>query len=154
VTEGNWNHLLEGEPVLLDGSRSFFLPLHEEFVSDVLQARLQSLDVHPSAPWWGRGKPLAEGRCARLEATVLSAHTELCKGLEMAGLVQERRALRAVVREFHCQWVNDLTLNLQFSLAPGVYATTLLREIGDCRERQHDSPSISAGTMHELDSKE
>lgn len=154
VTEGSWDHLLEGEPVVLDGSRSFFLPLPEELASDTLRERLQGLDVHPSAPWWGRGNPLASGHCAQLEATVLTAHTDLCKGLEMAGMVQERRALRAVVREFHCQWINELTLNLRFSLAPGVYATTLLREIGDCREGQHHSPSISVSTTHELDSEE
>ncbi|UCH54199.1 MAG: tRNA pseudouridine(13) synthase TruD, partial [Pseudomonadota bacterium] len=53
VTDGSWNALLEGEAVMLAGSRSFFVA---ETIDDVLRERLDRADVHPSGPLWGRGE--------------------------------------------------------------------------------------------------
>jgi tRNA pseudouridine13 synthase len=42
---------------------------------------------------------------------------------------QERRALRLPVRKLQWQWLDAATLQLQFALPPGAYATSLLREL-------------------------
>ncbi|MFK7891221.1 MAG: tRNA pseudouridine(13) synthase TruD [Granulosicoccus sp.] len=130
VADGSWNQLLEGEPVMLDGSRSFFSPEPAMSASADFSQRLACFDIHPSAAWWGRGESLASADCAELEARVLSEHAELCAGLEQAGLKQERRALRARAANLQHQWLNKTTLNLEFQLQPGVFATSLLRELG------------------------
>ncbi|MFK7856055.1 MAG: tRNA pseudouridine(13) synthase TruD, partial [Granulosicoccus sp.] len=69
VRDQSWSRLLNGEPAVLDGSRSFFHPDSEREADDVvaLQSRLDEFDIHPSAPWWGRGKPEVSGECEQYE---------------------------------------------------------------------------------------
>lgn len=126
VHAGSWNSLLAGEPAMLDGSSSFFAT--DVADREALTQRLREFDIHPSAPWWGRGRSPAQGACAEFEAVQLQAYAKLCEGLERAGLTQERRALRAVASDFTATWSGDDCVELSFSLKPGVFATTLLRE--------------------------
>ena len=127
VRDGSWDQLLDGEPAVLNGTRSFFATQSE----DSLPQRLAEFDIHPSAPWWGRGRSPAQGGCAEFESLQLQQHKNLCDGLEKAGLTQERRALRAPVTGMEHQWIAKDVLELEFSLAPGIFATSLLREL--CR---------------------
>lgn len=132
VTNGTWQSLLPGEPAALDGSHSFFDS--DTASAEDLSARLESFDIHPSAPWWGRGRSLAKAECAEFEAGVLDGLADLCAGLERNGLSQERRALRARALNLRCEWLDERSLQLRFHLSPGIFATTLLREIGLCTE--------------------
>ncbi|MEL7449410.1 MAG: tRNA pseudouridine(13) synthase TruD [Pseudomonadota bacterium] len=121
VRSGTWNSVSPGEPVMLDGSRSFFLA---EAGDETLAGRLASGDVHPSGPLWGRGaddRPPAEQALADREP-------ELCRGLESAGLKAERRALRVIPGGL--AWtLSDDVLEVSFSLPSGSYATSVLREV-------------------------
>ncbi|WP_407061022.1 tRNA pseudouridine(13) synthase TruD [Agrilutibacter solisilvae] len=130
VRQGNWNAGLDGEVWALDGSRSVFGP--EPWTPELAQ-RLESFDIHPSGPLWGRGPLRTTGEAARLEMDALS--DELClavrAGLEQAGLEQERRALRLRPRDLSWQWPDDTVLELSFALPPGAYATVVLSELGD-----------------------
>ena len=142
---------------MLSGSRSFFLQDADDIMSaqtsiqtsiqksicpeiqtsaQSLDARLRDFDIHPSAPWWGRGHTLAAGDCAKYEAQTLGEHADLCKALEHAGLTQERRAIRAQPNDLEHHWQHDNVLELRFSLSPGVFATTLLHELGTVTEPQ------------------
>lgn len=132
VSQGNWQQLLAGEPAVLDGTRSFFDSALA--TRDELETRLAAFDIHPSAAWWGRGRTLAQAECAELEQQVLSLHADLCTGLERGGLSQERRALRARATGLQHTWLDDRSLELRFHLSPGIFATTLLRELGHCNE--------------------
>ena len=154
VANGSWSGLLDGEPVSLDGSRSFFVPGdggerggHDggdggsgdgpdsglnDGLNDGLAARLVRGDVHPSGPWWGRGESPARGDCAAFEREVLAGHADLREGLERAGLEQSRRALRARPAELRVARHDGDALTLSFALAPGTFATTLLAELGPC----------------------
>src|SRR5690606_11869309 len=93
VQAGSWDQGLEGEAWMLDGSRSVFGP---EPWSDALAVCLQAFDLHPTAPLWGRGELRSEAAAAALEKAALAdADSQaLCRGLEAAGLKQERRATR------------------------------------------------------------
>ena len=140
VNQGSWQTILPGEPAILDGTRSFFDTQGSS--GEELAERLQRFDIHPSAPWWGRGASLAQSECAEFENQILANYDDVCAGLDRAGLTQERRAIRAQVYALTHQWIDDTTLELSFSLSPGVFATTLLRELGVCREpeqRQFDT---------------
>lgn len=131
VEAGNWQSLLPGEPAMLDGTRSFF----ETAASDEeLEVRLNAFDIHPSAPWWGRGRTPTSGACAEFEAQILCEFSDICVGLEKAGLSQERRSIRAMAQELEHQWLDEATLQLRFQLSPGLFATTLLSELGVCAE--------------------
>jgi tRNA pseudouridine13 synthase len=131
--------LIEGEPPVLDGSRSFFNPVEQQSGDRELLRRCNDFDIHPSAPWWGRGPALSNDACAQLESRVLAGYADLCGGLESAGLTQERRALRARAQDLQYAWADDRTLELRFHLSRGVFATTLLAELGICREPVRDT---------------
>ena len=132
VQMNTWCSILPGEPVILAGSRSFFDSTAS--TADELEGRLKAFDIHPSAPWWGRGESMAQLSCAELEADVLAPFDDLRHGLERAGMKQERRALRATATDLQHQWLDESSLQLRFDLSPGVYATTLLQELGICSE--------------------
>lgn len=131
VRNGSWLNLMEGEPAMLDGTGSYFVV---EGGDSTLTQRLGSRDIHPSAPWWGRGRAAAQGECADYEQGVLKPLADLCAGLERAGLPQERRALRGIAQGLSVEWASDTVIQLKFSLPPGIFATALLRELGSCVE--------------------
>ena len=131
VTAGTWDQALDGDAMILNGSRSFFVP---ESVDEVIRRRLTEGDIHPSGPLWGRGDLPTQSAVREIEAAIAAEHADLARGLEAAGLEQERRALRVVPQEFKTEWLDATTLSLTFILPPGSYATALLRELADYRD--------------------
>jgi tRNA pseudouridine13 synthase len=128
VEQGTWCRALPGDVMILDGSRSHFLA---ETVDAALEERVRIGDVHPSGPLWGRGELETRGDVAALEQTVADAEPVFARGLEEAGLKQERRALRMRVNGLGHRWVDEETLVLEFELPAGGYATMVLAEIAD-----------------------
>lgn len=130
VEAGNWDAPLDGEVWMLDGSRSVFGP---EPLTPELQARLDAFDIHPSGPLWGAGELRSTGAARELELVALAGDTSsrLRAGLERADMKQERRALRLRPAELAWAWRDDDALELRFTLPPGCYATTVLRELGE-----------------------
>lgn len=129
VRDGSWNRGLEGEVWMLEGSRSVFGP---EPWSEALAARLAAFDIHPSAPLWGAGEPRSRGEALAVESAALDGEDalRLRRGLESAGLKQERRATRLRPGGLAWDWIGDDTLELRFELPPGAYATSVLAELG------------------------
>ncbi len=133
VLDGTWNTGCEGEVWMLDGSRSVFGP---EPWSNALAERLARFDVHPSGPLWGAGELRSRDACAGTETEALADDLalRLRKGLERAGLKQERRALRLRPQALEWNWCGDGALRLVFGLPAGTYATALLAELGDVED--------------------
>ncbi|MGY0618715.1 tRNA pseudouridine(13) synthase TruD [Lysobacter sp. A378] len=135
VAAGNWSGLsangesLDGEVWMLEGSRSVFGP--QPFDATLAQ-RLAAFDIHPTGPLWGQGPLRSTGEVAVMEQQVSgeSPATELCQGLEQAGLKQERRCLRLRPGGLEWDWRDAATLELRFQLPPGTYATVVLAELG------------------------
>lgn len=125
VSAGNWNQLIDGDVVNLNGSGSFFLP---ESIDDTLRQRCEQLDVHPTGPMWHGDALLSKGEVAELEARTAQRHPVLAAGLVKARLDPERRPLRVPVREL--TWRMDgADLHLQFRLQRGSFATAVLHEL-------------------------
>jgi tRNA pseudouridine13 synthase len=131
VQAANWNQPLSGEALILQGSRGFFLA---ETIDEALQARVQRLDCHPSGPLWGQGEPLTLDVVRTFEERVLADFVLYREGLEQAGLKQERRSLRLIVADLEWSFPTEDSLQLQFRLPAGAYATTMLREVVVTRE--------------------
>lgn len=125
VAAGDWERAAPGDPVGLDGRGSWFIA---ESGDATLAGRLETLDVHPTGPLWGRGEPPGDGPGAVLERTVADRFRLFAEGLAAAGLEQERRALRVRVRDLRWQLAGDV-LELSFGLPAGAYATAVLREV-------------------------
>lgn len=132
VGRGDWNQLLPGEAVQLDGSGSFFIA---EAMDDVLLRRLAEFDIHPSGPLWGKGELPSRQDAAALENDVADAMPELVALLANAGMRQERRALRLPVPTLEVTRREGNLCVLAFELPPGAFATSVLREIIHATDR-------------------
>lgn len=126
VEQENWNRYLNGDVMALEGSASYFVP---EMWDQVLQLRLETLDIHPTGALWGKGVPPASDEAAILELKLRKSWPELCQGLEQQGLKQGRRALRLKVERLSVATAGDNNLMIEFGLGKGAYATSVLREL-------------------------
>lgn len=124
VRSDNWDSLLEGDVLQLDGSNSVF-PADDD---PALEQRLREFDIHPTGPMWGSGKLMSRGEAAALEVDVAARYPELREALESRGLRQKRRSLRLAVRDLEADREGD-TLRLAFSLETGAFATSVIAEI-------------------------
>ncbi|WP_428623477.1 tRNA pseudouridine(13) synthase TruD [Sedimenticola sp.] len=142
VAAGNWNCPLDGERMMLDGTRSSF-PVGE--IDESIQLRLQEMDIHLSGPLWGRGESLVSGAVAELESEILSSDLFWREGLERFGLQMERRALRVAVSDLTWSFQGG-EVALSFRLPKGCFATALLRECIDYRQPSSFSPLRESST--------
>jgi len=94
----------------------------------------------PTGPLWGRGRSAAAGRAGAVEQAALATLDDVRDGLEHAGLAQERRPLAA--RATSLDWVEEDSdsLLVSFTLPPGTYATSLLREAFALTSGDDDEP--------------
>ncbi|MBL4819791.1 MAG: tRNA pseudouridine(13) synthase TruD [Gammaproteobacteria bacterium] len=150
VENGSWNQIMDGEIFNLDGTGRFFDPYasgqtgSEAEEADAalqekaLRGRLEALDVHPTGLLFGKINPkdryLASGAVAQLENSIVSQYPEMCQGLVTLGVDASRRALRLVPGDLRIRTINPDTVELQFSLGTGSYATAVLREICQTHE--------------------
>jgi len=125
VELGNWNRIVDGEIACLDGSRSNFpcqMPDQE------LIRRCEQFDIHPSGPLPGSDGKQAGQEALEIEGSVLKPHETLISSLADAGLKAARRSLRLAPTGM--EWQRDgRDLLLKFTLQPGGYATSVLREL-------------------------
>jgi len=125
VRRGDWNRLLPGEAIILDGRRSFF---RADAIDAALRERCAASDLHPSGPLWGRGSPEVGGEVLALEQAVAAGEPALRALLEAQGMDQERRSLRLPVRSLGWSLEGDSVV-LSFELPRGTFATSVLHEV-------------------------
>lgn len=126
VRQENWSVAISGDLLMLSGSHSIF-PFDEN--DPEISTRLENGDLSPTGPLFGKGKLNVTDTTAILENKILESNPELVEGLLKAGLKAARRSLRLIPEDFVFEWQDEETLVLSFTLPPGCYATTLLREL-------------------------
>ncbi len=126
IARGCWDRALNGDMMMLEGSRSVF---KVDTVDEAICVRLASGDIHPTGPLWGQGQLLVSADALDLELGVLAGCGLWCEGLAAAGLKQERRALRLPVHRLEWDVPSPETVELAFTLPVGTYATSVLREV-------------------------
>ncbi len=125
LRDGTWLKPLSGELFSLRDSGSVFT----SDVDSEIQRRVAEGDIHPSGPLFGApGRHTVSGQVAELEAAVFAANELYCEGLLRHAMKMERRSLRVIPQQLHWQWLAGDTLQLQFSLPRGCFATALVRE--------------------------
>ncbi len=131
VAAGDWDRPDQSDLLVLDGRGSLFNAESES--APRLAARAAGLRVHPTGPLPGlprKGLRLSPELAAR-ESAILQGHDALVQGLCAEKLEPARRALRLAVNSLVWHWPKQDELLLDFSLAKGCYATTVLRELID-----------------------
>lgn len=131
ILAGTWNRVLDGEIVMLDGTRSTFAA---DAGDPDIQARCTAQDLHPTGPLVGEDESEVRGEVAALEREVIKEQRELAEGLAKFRLNTERRPLRMRVIDLEWTFEGSDLLVLRFSLRPGCYATAVLREILEYRD--------------------
>lgn len=126
VQQGVWSRILRGDVLMLEGSRSFFLT---EEVNEELRRRAAANDLHPSAPMWGRGELHSRYEARELEESVLAAFSQDCAALASENLQMERRSSRLVPGDLQWSFLGEDAFRASFTLPPGGYATSVLREL-------------------------
>lgn len=125
VREQTWSRLLDGDVLTFCDSHSLILPERRDAS---VSERFVSCQLHNTGPLWGRGALLSEGEVNTWEASLAECWPELCRGLENAGMNQDRRALRVVPETMKWYWIED-NLMISFFLPKGAYATAVLNEV-------------------------
>lgn len=129
VKTNTWQQLMLDEPANLDNTNSVFIAT--EANAEQNQQRMLEFDIHPTGPLWGRGVDKLMNQNSHLtclERDCLASYTELCEGLEKAGLEYQRRSLRLRPKELQWHFEGD-KLYLSFELGKGQFATSVLREL-------------------------
>ncbi len=135
VIDGTWQTGLEGEVFNLAGTGSVF---GSEKLDDELQRRLATFDIHPTGAMWGKGmlggsaKHLPLGEALKLEQSIVTDDAvllALANGLEAYGIKPARRPLRLMVHDLSWNWLDEQTLNLDFALPSGSFATSVVSSL-------------------------
>ena len=92
------------------------------------QARAGRGDIHPGLPLWGRVPSSAGTLRSDLQADCLVECEDIGNFLEESGLDLAWRPARMLPDDFCWQFCDDGTVQLDFSLGAGSYATALLAE--------------------------
>jgi len=125
VRRGDWDMLLDGEVVNLDGTGSVFLAGEPD---ETLRARCAAMDVHPTGPLAGEGGLQPSAEAATVESRVLAPFAGIMEALSAAGVESGRRALRMPVRSLDWEIQGDV-LEVAFELGRGAFATSVIREV-------------------------
>lgn len=126
VQLGVWSRILRGEVLILGGSRSFFIA---EEVDEELRRRVAAHDLHPSAPMWGRGELHSRYEAREFEECALVDFSQDCLALARANLQMERRSARLLPSDLQGSFLGEDAFTVSFTLPPGCYATSVLREL-------------------------
>ena len=126
VSLDRWDQAINGDAMILDGSRSFFVA---DDIDDSIRKRLQAGDIHPSGPLWGKGELATHGEARAVELQALQDCRAWRQGLEDHGLLPQRRALRLLPGAFEWEFSHQDDLRLCFTLPSGAYATSVVREL-------------------------
>lgn len=124
IADGSWHAGLPGDWMALDGSGSGFAAPE---LDAALAERLRTLDIHPTGPMAGQGEAATTDAAAEVEAAVLAVHDPVVDRLRALGVSADRRPLRVRVSELAAD-VRPDAVELQFSLPPGSYATTVIAQ--------------------------
>ena len=145
VEQKNWNLALLGDIMLLSGTKASSFT--SESIDEHLLHRIETMDIHPTGPMWGRGTLPSSAESLALEQDTLVAWTDWKAGLEKQGLSQDRRSLRLYPAELKWQFLSEDQLEVSFFLPAGSYATAVLRELAiitDAQQRNYtDKQSIT-----------
>jgi len=121
-----WLTPMQGDIFQLEGSHSWFIDDRDD--QQAIAQRLIEQDIHITAALWGEGDVQTNADTALMEQRVADQFPEMLVGMPKHRLTHDRRAIRMKIDKLEHTWIGD-SLQLQFVLGPGGYATSVMREI-------------------------
>jgi tRNA pseudouridine13 synthase len=138
VRMSSWDKPIEGEVFGFSGSLRGFAQEH----TDEEKSRFNEKDIHPTCALWGKGESVAKGELDTIEKSVVEANDLFAQGIVRQGMKQERRVSRLLLPDLTWEWSSEEVLILSFELGSGLFATSVLRELGNIVEVDHHLPNI------------
>ncbi|PKH20020.1 tRNA pseudouridine(13) synthase TruD [Enterobacterales bacterium CwR94] len=126
--QGNLSTLMAGDALQLSGRGSWFVAAEDED-PQALQQRIDSGELRITAPLPGSGRPGPQGAALQFEQQHLEDKQSWIALLEREKVEAARRAMLVIACDLRWQWLDDATLQLDFWLPAGSFATSLLREL-------------------------
>jgi tRNA pseudouridine13 synthase len=125
--QGGLTQVLSGDALQLTGRGSWFVAQPEEL--EAAQARVNQHELRITAPLPGRGEAGPQAAALQFEQHTLADATELLSLLERERVDASRRAMLVVPRDLLWHWQDAATLEMQFWLPAGSFATSVVREL-------------------------
>lgn len=127
LAQSGLTSVMAGDALQLTGRGSWFVAEEAELAT--LQERVDNDELRVTAPLPGSGDWGTQGSALAFEQQSLAAEAELITLLEREKVDAARRALLVKPRDLRWSWQDDLTVELNFWLPAGSFATTLVREV-------------------------
>lgn len=127
LAQGLQRTVLEGDALQLSGRGSWFVAKPEEL--EALQARLDAGELQVTAPLPGDGELGTQAAAQALEQACLQDQETLLGLLRRERVEPARRAVLLMPQQMQWNWWDDVTLELNFWLPAGSFATSVVREI-------------------------
>lgn len=125
--QGRLTQVVPGDALQLTGRGSWFVAPADELAD--LQARVDNHELRLTAPLPGRGEPGPQAEALAFEQQTLSGQAALIALLDRERVDAARRAMLVVPRDLRWTWLDSATLEMQFWLPAGSYATSVIREL-------------------------
>ncbi|TDG13592.1 tRNA pseudouridine(13) synthase TruD [Seongchinamella unica] len=125
VRSGDWNQVLAGDTCILAGTHSQFFCAEPDAE---IASRCAAVDLHPALSLWGRGVETLVGEAQDRRLQAIGEYRNAADFLLDQGLELDWRASRLVPDDFCWQFCDDGSLQLEFRLGAGSFATALLAE--------------------------
>ena len=125
--DGALDRVQAGDALQLAGRGSWFVAQADELA--LLQQRVDQHELRITAPLAGRGELGSQGEAQAFEQQQLASSVTLLTLLERERVDAARRAMLLVPKDLRWSWWDDVTLEMQFWLPAGSFATSVVREL-------------------------
>lgn len=127
IAKNLYQTVLDGDILQLDQRNSWFVAQTDEL--PLLQQRLQQSEINITAPMVGDSPLGTQANALQFENDCLQDWTEFENLFKKERLETARRSILLRPKQLVWQWLDDNSLEMNFYLPSGCYATSVLREL-------------------------
>lgn len=135
--QGSLSKVLAGDALQLTGRGSWFVAEAAELES--LQQRVDNNELRVTAPLPGSGEWGTREDALAFEQNSLASEAALIALMERERVDAARRAMLVIPRDLRWEWQDDVTLEMNFWLPAGSFATSVVRELLQTQSAHDDA---------------
>lgn len=135
--QGSLGKVLAGDALQLTGRGSWFVAEAAELES--LQQRVNNNELRVTAPLPGSGEWGTREDALAFEQNSLASEAALIALMDRERVDAARRAMLVIPRDLRWEWQDDATLEMNFWLPAGSFATSVVRELLQTQSAHDDA---------------
>ncbi len=135
--QGSLGKVLAGDALQLTGRGSWFVAEAAELES--LQQRVDNNELRVTAPLPGAGEWGTREDALAFEQNSLASEAALIALMDRERVDAARRAMLVIPRDLRWEWQDDATLEMNFWLPAGSFATSVVRELLQTQSAHDDA---------------